>query len=107
MECHQNSRALGLGQGNLTRTTQGWTFTPALSARPDLLGIDHPLDAFVDITGRALVYTSRAHLRPFNGEEIKRVLDVGICLACHRDFKDPVMAQWKPGRPPTPCANAP
>ncbi|NDY42773.1 cytochrome C, partial [Dissulfurirhabdus thermomarina] len=70
-------------------------------------GIDHPLDAFVDANGTALVHTSRPDLRPLGRDEIRRVLDVGLCLPCHRDLRDPVMRAWRPGRMPRPCRHAP
>jgi len=102
-ECHQDSRALGLGQGSLSLGSDGWKFTPALSGSPSSLGIKHPLDAFVDINGRPLVNTSRKGLRPFNSHEINKILYVGLCLPCHKDFRDPVMKNWVPGHAPLPC----
>lgn len=103
VECHQDPRALGLGQGNLTRDVNGWRFTPSLSDTPAQLDLTHPLDAFVDIRGRPLVHTSRLGLRPFNAAEIDRILYAGLCLPCHKDFQDPVMKNWKPGQTPPLC----
>lgn len=94
-DCHADPMALGLGQGSLQRTAQGWRFESALSPSPDLLGIDHPLDGLVDIQGRALVHTSRPWLRPFNREEIQRILDVGPCLPCHHRLNDPAIRDWR------------
>ncbi len=133
-DCHQNPRALGLGAGNLWNDNGTWHFSAAgmapevavsetlslLSRQARGLGTlnnmsqntpkpsspNHPLDAFVDIDGNALVHTSRKDLRPFNKKEIDRILYVGICLTCHRDFKDPVMKNWRPGHAPRPCKNA-
>jgi hypothetical protein len=103
VECHQDPRALGLGQGNLTRDDNGWRLTPSLSGSPAQLDLAHPLDAFVDTQGRPLVHTSRKGLRPFNRAEIDRILYVGLCLQCHKDFHDPVMKNWKTGQAPPPC----
>jgi len=102
-ECHQDPRALGLGQGNLSLGSVGWNFTSSLSGLSTSLGIDHPLDSFVDIQGRPLVLTSRTGLRPFNSKELNKILYVGLCLPCHTDFDDPVMRSWTPGKAPSPC----
>lgn len=105
-ECHQDSRALGLGQGNLSLGPDGWRFTSSLSGPSTSLDIEHPLDAFVNLKGKPLVYTSRKGLRPFNTQELERVLYVGLCLPCHKDFKDRVMKNWTPGHAPSPCSYA-
>jgi len=105
-ECHQDPRALGLGQGSLSLGSNGWSFTSSLSGPSASLDIDHPLDAFVDIKGRPLVLTSRKGLRPFNSQELDKILYVGLCLPCHTDFDDPVMRKWTPGQAPSPCLHA-
>ncbi len=103
--CHVDTRAVGLGRGSVKYINGDLKFIPALSSSPDITGLDHPLDAFVDIDGRPLVHTSRPGLRTFNREEIKRILYVGLCLECHRDFNDKVMENWNPSNPPEPCVN--
>ena len=103
--CHVDTRAVGLGTGSVRYTEGKLQFSPALSSSPGISGLDHPLDAFVDIDGRPLVHTSRPGLRTFNSDEIKRILYVGLCLECHRDFNDPVMKNWNPANPPEPCRN--
>ncbi len=134
-DCHQNPKTLGLGEGNLWNADGRWYFSASsrtveatvtgtlslISGRARdhaaILNNDrhatgqkspannHPLDAFVDIDGNALVHTSRKGLRPFDKKEIDRILYVGLCLNCHRDFKDPVMKNWQPGHAPRPCKN--
>ena len=105
-ECHQDPRALGLGQGSLSFGPDGWRFTSSLSGPSTSMDIDHPLDAFVDIKGRPLVRTSRTGLRPFNSHELDKILYVGLCLPCHTNFDDPVMRNWTPGKAPPPCPYA-
>jgi len=105
VECHTDPRAIGLGTGSLSLINGSWAFTPALSPL-GIPGIHHPLDAFVSVDGTPFVHTSRPGLRPFSGREIRSVLDVGLCLECHRDFTDPVMKAWVPGHPPEPCEPA-
>ena len=96
-DCHGSPKAVGLGTGALSWKGGALSFVPALSAAPELLGLDHPLDAFVDPSGRVLVHTSRPGLRPLRRDEIKRILEVGLCLECHsRD--DPIFKAW-PKRP--------
>ncbi|OPL10583.1 MAG: hypothetical protein AVO38_05065 [delta proteobacterium ML8_D] len=105
-ECHQDPRALGLGQGNLSFVSNRWSFKSSLSGPSTSLDIGQPLDAFVDIEGRPLVLTSRTGLRPFNSNELDKILYVGLCLPCHSDFDDPVMRNWIPGKAPSPCLYA-
>jgi len=105
-ECHQDPRALGLGQGSLSFGPDGWRFTSSLSGPSISMDINHPLDAFVDIKGRPLVLTSRKGLRPFNFHELDKILYVGLCLPCHTNFDDPVMRKWTPGKAPSPCPYA-
>jgi hypothetical protein len=93
--CHTDTRTLGLGKGTISLSSDGWRFTPDLGAQP--------LDAFVDIKGRALTHTSRDGLRPFNKREIHSILYVGLCLECHKDFSDPVMKNWKTYEKRKPC----
>jgi hypothetical protein len=106
MECHQDPRSLGLGQGSLSFGPDGWKFTSSLYGPSISMDIDNPLDAFVDIKGRSLVCTSRRELRPFNSHELDKILYVGLCLPCHTNFDDPVMKTWTPGNVPFPCLYA-
>ena len=55
------------------------------------LGIDN---AYVDISGKPLQKSSRPNLRPFNGEEINRILRVGLCLPCHKQYDDAVYTSY-------------
>ena len=80
--CHNLSKSIGLGYGNLYIKNGKWQFEPATSARPSVFGSDR-LDAFVNIDGKPLVHTSRPSLRTFNKQEINKILNVGICLSCH------------------------
>ena len=57
------------------------------------------MDNFVTIDGKALQHGSRENLRPFNGEELRRILRVGLCLQCHKQYDDPVYKEYRPERP--------
>ena len=54
-------------------------------------------DNFVAIDGTPLQHGSRKNLRPFNGEELQRILRVGLCLDCHTTPDDPAYREydWK------------
>ncbi|MDD3554176.1 MAG: hypothetical protein PHC35_06630 [Deltaproteobacteria bacterium] len=100
-ECHIDPRALGLGTGNLSFKNGQWHFTPAMqlpNSTPK-----QATDSFVNIQGDSLVHTSRPGLRPFNAQELNRILYVGLCLSCHKDFNDSVMANWRPNEPMPAC----
>ena len=95
-DCHLSPKTLGLGYGSLGYLGQGrWRFEPVEKEKSKLLGLDFPLSAVTDLSGKALVNFSRPDLRALNKEEISRVLRVGLCLDCHPDFSDPVMRHWK------------
>ena len=96
-DCHTLAKTIGLGYGRLTYLGHNrWAFTPLEKPENNLLGIDFPLSGLTDLNGRVFVNLSRKDLRPFNPEEIKRILRVGLCLECHPDFTDPVMKNWDP-----------
>ena len=96
-DCHTSAKTLGLGYGNLRYLGRGkWAFQSIERLPDDLLEIKVPLSGLTDLSGRPLTYLSRKDLRPFTAEEIKRILRVGLCLPCHKDFSDPVMRHWDP-----------
>ncbi len=97
-DCHQSAKTVGLGYGSLTYLGKGkWRFTPA-EAPAELLGLKHGLSALTNLSGEPLV-NFRPGVSAFSGPEIRRILRVGLCLPCHRDFSDPVMRNWPPKRP--------
>ncbi len=107
-DCHNNPRTLGLGTGTLTIENNSWIFTPAAGTDPSEFGYEQPLDAFVTPEGFPLVNCSRPWLRPFNSNEILRILNVGLCLPCHEQDKGRTIWNiWKPGNPPAPCRFSP
>lgn len=46
------------------------------------------------LEGKPLVNFNHPELRPFNKEELKRILKVGLCLKCHSE-DTPVFTKWK------------
>ncbi|QER41401.1 hypothetical protein F1847_01095 [Thermodesulfobacterium sp. TA1] len=53
------------------------------------------LSQMVNLNGTTLVKFSRSGLRPFNQEELKRILRVGFCLKCHQE-NDVIFKNWPP-----------
>ncbi len=102
-DCHSNPKSMGLGYGNIVYEKGQWMFQPATSIRSKTFGSDKRLDAFVNIEGDSLVHTGRKGLRPFNKQELNRIISVGPCLVCHMDMEDPVMRKWIGGKSPLPC----
>lgn len=96
---------MGLGYGAISFSGKDWDFIPATSIALKIFGQDKRLDAFVNKDGKPLVHTSRSGLRPFNKDELNRIIQVGLCLPCHNKMTDPVMKNWKGANPPVPCQN--
>lgn len=97
-ECHGDPKTLGLGQGAL----HPGQMTPLSQADGTMekdtdFGLDVPADAYVDLRGRALQKSSRPWRRPFNAEELRRILAVSACLPCHRDYADPLWREYENG----------
>ncbi|MEN8140753.1 MAG: hypothetical protein ABFR97_05950 [Thermodesulfobacteriota bacterium] len=87
-ECHTNTKVIGLGEGRVWREDGKWRFAGLHQGEDTALGKTPPLDAFVTIDGEQLQRGSRADLRPFNKGEIEKILRVGICIECHKDYDD-------------------
>lgn len=83
--CHNNSLAIGFGEGELNYRGSGasgtWEFKPRFALNVnDLL----PEDAWTGFLKEAKRPNStRSWLRPFTVKEQKRILEVGSCLTCH------------------------
>ena len=82
-DCHMSSKTVGLGEGTVTKENGKWEFYPVDRGVDTLPGRTVGLDTFVTIDGEPLQNGSRENLRPFNGEELRRILRVGLCLQCH------------------------
>lgn len=98
-DCHASPKTVGLGEGTVGRKDGQWRFTPLDQGIDTLEGRTVGLDTFVTIDGKPLQNGSRPDLRPFNGEELRRILRVGLCLQCHKDIRDPAYRNYDPKRP--------
>lgn len=108
VDCHLDSKALGLGDGRLIlgQDTGEPEVEPIYDSKASGLQVDHPLDAVVNPGGRILQGTSHARSRGFNREEIKRIVSIGPCLACHDRYDDPVWEKPGPYKETEACRRA-
>ncbi len=86
--CHTSTKAVGLGLGTAWQEGGEWRFDPATQPLTTSAGITPRLDAFVTIDGIPLQKSFRPNLRPFNQQELSRILTVGTCLPCHPTIQD-------------------
>jgi hypothetical protein len=92
VDCHASTKTVGLGEGTLRVEKGAVQFTPQHRGEPTASGHTPGLDTFVTLDGTPLQYGSRENLRPFNGDELRRILRVGLCVGCHDSYTDPA---WK------------
>jgi ribosomal protein L31 len=87
-DCHASTKTVGLGEGTAWREGSTWHFAPLDQGVETAAGTTPPLDGYVDINGKPLQKSSRPDLRPFNGEELARILRIGLCVECHPHYTD-------------------
>ena len=85
--CHQNPRALGLGDGPMPLDGAG----PESLDAPAQSGLNHGWAALTTVDGRPLQDQTHQGARPLNAAEIGRTLAFGRCLPCHFKPHDPVL----------------
>jgi|Deesub1362A_J573_1020465.scaffolds.fasta_scaffold00027_138 hypothetical protein len=74
-DCHASRKAMGLGSGFYNAAENG-------------IDIPFELEQIVDDNGKQLQATSHFGARPFNKEELQRIMRVNLCIACHDVQKD-------------------
>mgnify|MGYP001611833703 FL=1 len=79
-DCHANRKAVGLGTG-------------IYNAKANGIDIPFELEQIIDKDGKQLQATSHYGARPFNKEEIDRIMRVNVCVSCHDLKKDAKI--WK------------
>ncbi|MCP4665033.1 MAG: hypothetical protein GY849_01600, partial [Deltaproteobacteria bacterium] len=89
-DCHGHPKSLGFGEGILYRKGRTWQFRPSYDARASGMGMDFPLDAFVDTRGAPLQSTAHPGEGPFNRDALEKILAVDVCLPCHDDYEDKI-----------------
>lgn len=98
-DCHASTKTVGLGEGRVARENGRWQFFAVDRGVETAHGQTPGFDTFVAIDGTPLQHGSRKDLRPFNGDELHRILRVGLCLPCHTKPDDPAYRQYDPQRP--------
>ncbi len=98
-DCHASPKTVGLGTGTIYKKDGKWAFSGVDQGVDTAFGKTVPFDAFVTIDGKQLQHGSRDTLRPFNREELHRILRVGLCLQCHKEYTDPAFRNYDPNRP--------
>ena len=98
-DCHTSPKTVGLGEGTVVKKDGKWQFVPVDRGVQTANGRTVGFDNFVTIEGTALQHGSRKDLRPFNGEELQRILRVGLCLECHSRADDPAYKEYDWKRP--------
>ena len=96
-DCHASPKTVGLGEGTVMKKDGQWHFYPVDRGVQSGGATTPGFDNFVAIDGTPLQHGSRKNLRPFNGEELQRILRVGLCLDCHTTPNDPAYREydWK------------
>ncbi|MFZ5775385.1 MAG: hypothetical protein ACOY3Z_07885 [Thermodesulfobacteriota bacterium] len=95
-DCHTSTKTMGLGEGTAWRENGQWRFNRIDQGVDTPAGLTPPLDGYVDINGQPLQKSARPDLRPFNQEELGRILRVGQCLPCHKNYNDKVFREYDP-----------
>jgi Cytochrome c554 and c-prime len=70
VDCHMSRKAVGLGTG-------------IYNSRANGLDIDFEMEQIVDENGKQLQSSAHEGSRPFNKEELDKIMRVGTCVACH------------------------
>ena len=100
-DCHRSTRSVGLGEGNLFVEDGRVQFIPLDQGVETATGKTVGFDTFVALDGTPLQHGSRADLRPLNGDELRRILQIGSCVGCHDSYLDPA---WKDYNEQTVCS---
>ena len=81
--CHYNSTALGYGEGVFSIIDDKINFESKYKNNPND-GL--PEDAWIPFLGEPKNdFSTRSNVKPFSIEQQKLILQVGVCLNCHKD----------------------
>lgn len=92
--CHASPKTLGLDEGRIkfAKTVSGKAdFMEPVSRSDNVKKLsDSGPEAKVTLRGQPVAGLSQPGARPFNQEEITRILRVGNCLPCHPRYNDKI-----------------
>lgn len=80
--CHSQPKALGLGSGQYISIF-------------NKINIPFELERFVDEDGNQIQATGHVGARPFNKEELQRIIRINVCLGCHQEYDSPFWEKVK------------
>lgn len=103
IQCHQNSWALGLGEGLLEPEGDDLRFTPRHARSDDASAA---VDGWTSVGATEPGASTRVGSRSLNADEIDRALAVGACLSCH-DAGDPIYRDFAAARARLAAGTAP
>lgn len=103
LDCHASTKTVGLGEGRVTQVAGELVFESTEKGIETSAGQTVPFDAYVDVNGIARQNSSRPELRPFNKNELRTILRLGLCVGCHDTYADPI---WKDYNAETICKRA-
>ena len=95
IECHADPKVLGLGYGILHEKDHDLAFRPVYDSVLAGLKIPFSIDAYVDVQGKPLQSLTKETIRPFNREEILKIVSVEPCIGCHPGYDDPIYRDFQ------------
>ena len=98
LDCHADPKAMGLGEGRLTRQKNGLVIRQTYDSRRSGFGTDIPPEAFTTAQEGQLQITSDPDQRPFTATEIGNIREVTPCLGCHDTYEDPIYVDFRESR---------
>ncbi len=94
IDCHGSTKTVGLGEGRIFVRDGQLQFLPLDQGVITTVGVNVGFDAYVNLAGEPLQHSSRSNVRPFNGEELRAILRVGLCVGCHDRYEDPIWRRY-------------
>jgi len=92
--CHLSPKTLGMGEGDLRikKSSSGKydQFNPLVRTNRVLNKSKFGPQAKINQRGQAIAGSGQPGARPFNQEEITRILKVGNCIPCHSRYSDKI-----------------
>lgn len=98
LECHEDPKVLGLGEGILYPGEGNMRFRPTHDGTASEMGLPHPPDGFTNLAGEPLQTGIQNGVRPFKKPETDRILAVAPCLGCHQSYTDPIYRDFEASR---------
>ncbi|RJR29904.1 MAG: hypothetical protein C4576_34550 [Desulfobacteraceae bacterium] len=92
IDCHGDPKTLGFGEGNLFPDKTSWKFRPTYANGTGSGDVSFTHDTLV---GKPVQTLTSESSRPFDREELERVLSVKTCLPCHQRYEDKIYRDFR------------